>query len=123
MEVSFDLHHDAQLLFGFDAGSWRALARAVFDFFAKRKLRGRAGRPLASGGLLAEPQPFDQALVPIEVAPAQVVEKATALTDELEQPPAGMMILDVSLEVLGEVTDPCTQQRYLYFRRTRIGRV
>jgi hypothetical protein len=105
-------------------GSCRALARAVFDLFCEKKTarEGPEGRS-ALGWLLAEPQPLDQALVSIEVAPAQVIEEATALTDELEQPPAGMMILDVSLEVLGKMTDPCTQQRDLYFRRTRIRRV
>src|SRR5436309_183788 len=93
-------------------------------FYEKKTAReGGAGRPSAVGWLPAEPQPLDQALVPIEVAPSQVIEETTALTDELEQPPAGMMILDVCLEVLGEVTDACTQQRDLHFRRTRIRRV
>jgi hypothetical protein len=89
----------------------------------------RSGRPRVTASIFcekkterlpAEPQPLDQALVSIEVATAQIIEEATTLTDELEQPPAGMMILDVSLEVLGEMADPRTQQRDLDFRRTRI---
>jgi hypothetical protein len=84
--------------------------RAPLQIFCEKKTeREELEDCSAPGGLLAEPQPLDQALVSIEVAPTKVIEEATALTDELEQPPAGMMILGVSLEVLGEMTDPCTQ--------------
>jgi hypothetical protein len=34
-----------------------------------------------------------------------------------------MVIFDVALEVLSEMADPSTKQRYLNFRRTRVGRV
>jgi hypothetical protein len=96
-------------------------SRVTASIFCEKKTEreGREDRS-ASGRLPAEPQPLDQALVSIEVATAQIIEEATTLTDELEQPPAGMMILDVSLEVLGEMADPRTQQRDLDFRRTRI---
>jgi hypothetical protein len=75
------------------------------------------------GELPAEPQALDQALVPAELASPQIVEETATLTDELEQPPAGMVIFDMAFEVLGEMADPRTQQRYLNFRRTRVGRV
>jgi hypothetical protein len=93
----------------------------LFEFFEKKTAEG--DWVTDSGLLPAEPQPFDQAFVSAEVAPPQIVEQTATLADELEQPPAGMVIFDVSLEVLGEMADPCTQQRHLNFRRTRIGRV
>jgi hypothetical protein len=98
------------------------MLRAAFEFFEK-KTAERDWMTDSGWWLPSEPQPFDQALVSAEVAPPQIVEQTTTLANELEQPPAGMVIFDVSLEVLGEMADPCTQQRHLNFRRTRIGRV
>jgi hypothetical protein len=83
--------------------------------------RGEGGGNLCSETLLPDAEPLDDALVSGEVTTLDVVEHATPLSDELEQPTTGMVILFVNLEVLGEVHDPVCQKRDLHFRGTSIG--
>jgi len=46
----------------------------------------------------------------------QVLQKPSPLTDELQQPATGMMILLVDLEMFRQVSDPITEQCNLYLR-------
>jgi len=58
----------------------------------------------------------DQSAVALHVAFLHVVQQSTALTDELHESPARVVIAFVDLEVLGEVRDSSRQQRDLDFR-------
>ena len=47
----------------------------------------------------------DQGLVTTLVGTGQVIEELTPLGHKLEQPTPGMVVLDVALEVLGQIVD------------------
>ena len=63
-----------------------------------RGVTGRNGGAAISrtgtGALLAEAEALDDALVALEVVALQVVEQPAPLSHELEQPAAGMVILE-----------------------------
>jgi len=63
---------------------------------------------------------LDQALIPFEIALLQIIEKPPPLPYQLQEAPTGMVILDMNLEVPGEVVDTLTQQGDLHFRRASI---
>jgi hypothetical protein len=63
---------------------------------------------------------LDQALIPLKIAFLEIVEMPPPLSYHLQEAPAGMVILNVNLEVLGEVLDTLTQQGDLHFRRAGI---
>src|SRR5690606_12853637 len=60
--------------------------------------------------LLADAEAADERPVPLRALAPEVVEQAAALTDELEQTAAGVVVLLVGLEVLGELADAGAQQ-------------
>src|SRR2546423_1882855 len=66
--------------------------------------------------LLADAEPLDQLCVAIAVFAFEVIEQPAPLTDQLQQSAPRMMILDVRLEVLGQVADAFAEQRDLDFR-------
>jgi hypothetical protein len=61
--------------------------------------------------------------IAIEVVRAKVLQVTAALTYHLEETAAGMMIVLVRLQVLGQVADPSAQERDLHFRGSRIRRM
>src|SRR6478735_10871349 len=63
----------------------------------------------------------DDAAVTLDVVLADVVEQPASLTDQHQQSPPAVMVLDVDLQVLGEVVDAGGQQRDLHLGRARIG--
>jgi hypothetical protein len=69
--------------------------------------------PFALSLLFADSQPADQLRVPIRIFSFQVVEKAAALSDQLQEAAAGMMILGVCLEMFCQVVDAFAEERYL----------
>ena len=70
--------------------------------------------------LAAQAELFDQGLVASIVVLLEVVEKAATGRNQLEQAAAGMVILAMVLEVLGEVGNTFAEDRDLDFRRTGI---
>jgi hypothetical protein len=74
-----------------------------------------------AGEFLAKAELLDQLPVPLAVLSLQVVQQLAALADQLEQPAAGMMILDVRLEVIGQSVDAGGDQSHLDFRRTGVA--
>ena len=66
--------------------------------------------PLTGGRSLANSKPLDDPSVTLNILALQVVQKASALSDQLQQSPARMMILLMNLEVIREVSDPLTQE-------------
>jgi hypothetical protein len=88
----------------------------------REKGEGRREKgPLSPSPLLfPNPEALDQIGIPIRILSLQIVEQAPALTHELQQATAGMVILGVRLKVLREVVDPLAQERDLNFRRSRV---
>src|SRR4051812_41874091 len=70
--------------------------------------------------LATQAEAFDQALVTGLVALLDIVKQAAAGRYELEQATTGMGILDVILEVLGQVGNAFGQDGNLDFRRTSV---
>ena len=73
--------------------------------------------------LFPDAETLDQFSVPVGVLSLEVIEEATALADELQQPSTGVMILCVRLEVFGEVADSLAEERDLYFRGSCVAAV
>src|SRR5262245_17168823 len=79
--------------------------------------RARRGTGIKNGNaspvlpLLSNPELVDDLAVPVLVRPLQVVEEPTPRPDELEQPAARVVVLEVGLEVVGEVADARGEQR------------
>ena len=73
--------------------------------------------------LLPYSQPLDKTSISLEVAFSEVVQQPSSLTYKLEKSAAGMVILNMDLEVIREMVDALAQQCYLHLRGTRIGPV
>ena len=67
--------------------------------------------------LLTDTQSLDDGTVSLDIYLDEVVEQRAALTDHLEQTAAGVMVLLVDLEVLGEVVDSLGEKSDLYLGR------
>ena len=66
--------------------------------------------------LLSDAEPIDHVMVAINIAPLQVIKHAAPLADEFQQAAPRVIILDVSLEMLGQFIDSFCQQSDLHFR-------
>jgi hypothetical protein len=73
--------------------------------------------------LLAQLELFGDRLVTAHVGRLEIVQQPAALADHHEQPAAGPVILQILLQVLGQVVDPLRQQRDLHVSRTGIALV
>jgi hypothetical protein len=71
--------------------------------------------------LLAQTELFNNGTVALNVVFGQVVEQVAAATYHLEQTAAGMMILFVHLQMLGELVDAHGQNRNLNLGGTGIA--
>lgn len=63
---------------------------------------------------------MDDVFVSISIVRLQIVQQATTLADHHEQTPPGGVVLFMRLEVLGQITDPLTQNCNLDFRASGI---
>src|SRR5260221_1112670 len=66
-------------------------------------------------GLLADAELVDHHAVALVVHLLEIVEKAAAAADKLQQPAAAVMVLRMGLEMLGEVGDAVREQGNLHF--------
>src|SRR5665213_2000061 len=87
----------------------------------RAKRVGRAGAPHAGTKSSADAELLDQSLVAGLVGAPQVIEQRAALAHHLEQATAGMVVLDVGLEMLGEIVDAFGKDRHLNFGRSGIA--
>src|SRR6185312_2503142 len=71
--------------------------------------------------LPADVESLDQFFVTRLVLRLQIVEEAATLRNHLQQTAPGMVILDVSLEVFGQVIDPFRKDCDLHFGRTGVA--
>src|SRR5205085_11895698 len=95
---------------------WRAGARASPGAWARSNFH-----PPCSWELAAQAELLDEGAVALEVVLLQVIQEATALPDELEQPPPRVMVVLVGAQMLGQVVDPLRQHRDLHLRRAGVG--
>src|ERR1700691_6517314 len=88
---------------------------------------GIAGsRPVPAAGLwragsAAQPQAVDQRLVALGVDALQVIERRTPLADHDQQAAAGMEVLSMGRQMLGELLDAFAQNRDLDFGRSGVA--
>ena len=66
---------------------------------------------------------LNQSTVSIDVLGFQIIQETASLTDHLVKTAAGMVILLVVLQMLGEFLNPCGKESYLYFGGTGIFRI
>ena len=77
--------------------------------------------PIRAELLLApEAELLDQRAVALEILALEIVQQATAPSNELEQAAPRIVILRVGPQVLGELVDPSREERDLDRRRTRV---
>ena len=90
-------------------------ANSVF----KNSIIGCAGaRSRIQTKLLTDTELSDDCSVALNVDLCEVVEQASSLANHLQQTTAGVVILLVCTEVLGEVVDSLSENCDLNFRRT-----
>ena len=89
---------------------------------ASKRIRLRAAdATFVSGSLSTQSQFCNQGPVTLHILFLEVPEQSPPLTDHHEQTSPAVMILFMGLQVLGEVVDTLSQQRYLNLGRTRVG--
>ena len=71
--------------------------------------------------LSTQSQLFDQGLVPTRIIAPKVVEQATPLAHEHEQPAPGVVVLHMGLEMVGELCDALAEERDLHFAGTGVS--
>src|SRR5215470_3485435 len=82
----------------------------------KRAASGRTQRKLA-----ADTQPLDQRLVTSLVGTGEILEQLSTLRHELEQPTPRMVVVEVGLEVLGQIVDAFRKNGHLHLRRPGVA--
>jgi hypothetical protein len=75
---------------------------------------------LARTNLAANAQLLNERLISLRAASLQILQEPSAPGNHGKQTSARVMILQVRLEVLGQLGDPLTQDRYLHFWGTGI---
>src|SRR5919106_1597173 len=80
-----------------------------------------AGVPASIMDLPAEAELADQLAVAVEVGGLHVPQQPAALPDQHQQAAAGVVVLAVVAQVLGQLVDPLGQQRHLDRGRPGVG--
>ena len=73
--------------------------------------------------LFADSKLTDHISVAFDTVASQIIEQATPLANDLQQPPAGAVVFLVSLEMFREVRNTFAKNSNLDFGRTRIRSV
>src|SRR5262245_28049680 len=87
----------------------------------------RAARPSRLGPTirgppsLADPELFGHGPIALHVLLSQILQEAAALADQHQQAPAGVVVVLVGLEVVGQPVDALGQERDLNFGRARVA--
>src|SRR5438105_2456565 len=88
------------------------------DSMIRSETRGLRRAPTKSA---ADAQFLDQRLVARLVGTGEIIEQLASLGYKLEQSTPGVVVLDVGLEMLGQIVDAFRQDRDLHLRRTRVA--
>src|SRR3954466_2399314 len=99
------------------------VARAQLRRTSGGRRRRKNGSVLLKIGavLLADAERLDDAAVTPDVLRLEVVEETPPLADHHEQSPARVVILQVHLEVLGQIRDALGQERDLHLWGARVA--
>ena len=81
----------------------------------------RIGRSPVGKGLLAEAELLEDLVVLVEIFALEVIKQLATAGGHLQEAAAGVEVLAVFAEVIGQVIDPGREQRDLDFARTGIG--
>src|SRR4029453_815099 len=73
------------------------------------------------GSLPAQDELLDEGAVSLDVLSLEVVEETPSLAPELEEPTAGIVVLRVRPQMLGQVVDPSGEEGNLSLCRTSVG--
>ena len=71
--------------------------------------------------LLTDAELGDNGTIPLDVDLCQVVEKVSPLADHFQEAAAGVMVLLVDAQVIGEVVDSLGENGDLHFGRARVA--
>jgi hypothetical protein len=80
----------------------------------------RAATVFGGDTLFAQAEALQQFVVSAEVVLLQVIEELATAAREGEKAPAGVEVLAVNPEVLGEVIDAAREERHLHFARSGV---
>ena len=83
-------------------------------------MKKQAGPWSRLGCLLAQTEFRDQIAVALNILVPQIVQKLSPLADQLQKACAGMEILLMTLEMVGQIVDPRKQENHLNFRESRV---
>src|SRR6266545_3048027 len=86
-------------------------------------MKTRKGHSSAIRRLLAKLQLSGQRLITVGVRGVEIIQQTPALADHFEQTPSRTVVLDVFLEVLGQMVDAVRQQGNLHVRRPGVALV
>src|SRR5215475_8130643 len=86
-----------------------------------RGSRQTRGDNPARYGSAANAKLLDQSLVALLVGTPEIIKQLTTLRHELQEPAARVVVLDVALEMLGQVGDPLSEDRDLHLRRPGVA--
>src|SRR5450756_2848672 len=87
----------------------------------KTKQHGSLMRPAGYKLLLTDFQALDQCAVARIVLALEVIEQLATAAYQAQQTATGMVILDIVFEMLGQISDACSDQCYLHLGGTRIA--
>ena len=71
--------------------------------------------------LSSEAKGFDDGTIPLDIVAFDVVEQSTTLAHQHQQPPAGVVIFFMHLQMFGQIGDSVGEQSNLNFRGAGIG--
>jgi hypothetical protein len=66
--------------------------------------------------LLAKTQFLNDTLIAVKIRSPQIIQQPSPLPNQFQEPPAGMVILLMDLEMICEIVDPVAENGYLNFR-------
>src|SRR6516165_2604789 len=97
------------------------MGKALYLFVLSHFRTAKRNPLRLKNALTADAKPRDQGLIARLVPRLHIIEELTALRDEFQETPARMIILNMRLEMLGEVRDALAQDRDLHFGRSSIA--
>ena len=87
-------------------GIYAVVPKGICPGPVRKPSQSAAGRaPGAAGQLLTDAQLGNDGTIPLDVLLGQIVQHLAALTDHLQQAAAAVVVVDVDLQVLGQLLD------------------
>src|SRR3989338_4481432 len=97
--------------------AWRATASCVVTRQNTRVAYATRWNNL----VLSDFQALDQRAIASVILALEIIEQLAAAAYQAQQATAGMVILGIVLEMLGQISDACSDQGHLHFGRTSVA--